>query len=227
MVNLQLMDLWPFLVAIAGDWVSLMSGIASVSLAILGLRFKVSERRWFWCAGAVCFLLASVRVWTTEQRLVASATPQFVFSANQTNTFYEKDLNTSLVLIALVVLNRGADSVAVGWKAHYDSPTFRSDMPNVHLTNEQLVFNQHSATPLAWDTADDLAAKSMTPIKRGSMVAGRLPLSVPGDRRAEIQDGTATITITVQDYLGREYVFALRSSGIEDFRYLPGERTTR
>jgi len=50
-----------------------MSGIASICLTIAGFRFSPKlQRTLFWAAALACFLLASVRVWTTEHAKVMS-----------------------------------------------------------------------------------------------------------------------------------------------------------
>ncbi len=59
-----------YIVRFISDWVALVSGIASVTLLVLGISFKrpnlVSE--WFWIAAAVCFAFASYRVWLKEHK---------------------------------------------------------------------------------------------------------------------------------------------------------------
>ena len=64
------MDLSKFLLALMSDWISLMSGIASVILTIVGIAWKwTSVPRWvFWLTASLCFFFASARVWTTEHR---------------------------------------------------------------------------------------------------------------------------------------------------------------
>jgi len=66
------MDLPGFLTALVSDWISLMSGIASVALTIIGFARKWGQvPRWaFWSAGLVCFLFAAARIWTNEHRKV-------------------------------------------------------------------------------------------------------------------------------------------------------------
>lgn len=61
-----------FFKALVTDWVSLMGGIASVALTIIGFARKWEQvPRWaFSAAGLVCFFLASARIWTTENRKV-------------------------------------------------------------------------------------------------------------------------------------------------------------
>jgi hypothetical protein len=56
-----------FLSAFVRDWVALMSGIAAVLLGIVGASSdQPLERRWFWIAAVICYLVASFRVWRAE-----------------------------------------------------------------------------------------------------------------------------------------------------------------
>ena len=64
------MDFKEFLLAFGQDWVTLMSGIASVALTIIGVAKKWEKvPNWaFWLAASVCFVFASARVWTVQHR---------------------------------------------------------------------------------------------------------------------------------------------------------------
>jgi hypothetical protein len=64
------MDFKEFLFALTHDWVSLMSGIASVIITMVGVAKKWDQiPRWvFWVAAIVCFFFASCRIWTTQHR---------------------------------------------------------------------------------------------------------------------------------------------------------------
>jgi hypothetical protein len=63
------MDLSGFLSALVADWISLMSGVASVVLTVLGFfRKPQTHRKMFWSAALLSFFIASVRIWTAEHR---------------------------------------------------------------------------------------------------------------------------------------------------------------
>jgi hypothetical protein len=62
-------EFWRFLRAFAGDWIALVSGVASVVLSILAASSTTNLPNWtFWVAAATSFLVASFRVWTKENR---------------------------------------------------------------------------------------------------------------------------------------------------------------
>src|SRR5713226_6553218 len=87
------MDFRDFFSALLGDWISLMSGIASVALMVVAFVRKWDKvPRWaFVIAAIACFFLASARAWTTEHRRAQSlkdeidrqAYPQFSCEINQ------------------------------------------------------------------------------------------------------------------------------------------------
>ena len=55
------MDLRGFLASITADWITLMSGIASVILLIVGVakKWESVPRRALWIMATVCFFFAS------------------------------------------------------------------------------------------------------------------------------------------------------------------------
>jgi hypothetical protein len=109
-----------FLIALTTDWVALMSGIASVILAIIGVA-KKWERvpPWvFWWTAIICFFVSSIRVWTTEHRTRLAAelknTPNLLGDIEFASVF-PKDLQTdadTVVLLFARIVNDGAPSFA-------------------------------------------------------------------------------------------------------------------
>ena len=71
-----------YLIAFERDWVALMSGIASVILAIIGAALEKTIPPWtFWLASASCLVWASYRVWLREHNKVSAleGTPEKEF----------------------------------------------------------------------------------------------------------------------------------------------------
>ncbi len=75
------MEFGGFISALFTDWVTLMSGIFSVLFTILGyikhekLQFIKNpeiQRKIYWTLALLCFLFASVRIWTNEHRMLIS-----------------------------------------------------------------------------------------------------------------------------------------------------------
>jgi hypothetical protein len=63
-------ELGAFLSAFSADWVSLVSGSASVVLACVGALWGGTPGWWFWGAALLCLLVAAFRVWVKEHRAV-------------------------------------------------------------------------------------------------------------------------------------------------------------
>lgn len=122
------MDLKDFINALVGDWVALMSGIASVVLTIVGIAKKWKQvPRWtFWAAAVVCFFFASARVWTTEHRARLQAEKHLEqmtipklnsqFSNLITTQFNRGKDENSDVIVSGVITNRGGPTVLNNWK---------------------------------------------------------------------------------------------------------------
>jgi hypothetical protein len=226
------MEFRAFLEAIGGDTVSLLSGIGSVALLIFGLTafYNKAVPRWIvLIVAALCFIFAAFRVWTTEHRLRLSAerelaqkfTPDFVLVFGQGSSH----LSHGITYISLFgeLLNRGADSMARNWSAHYKSSTL-DDKCDVVLnlgTNRILLRGGHEE---AVTTADnDLVALTSKNIPRGESRSGVLTLGVSGDHIKEVISGDATIIVTVHDYMGTPYTGGYKGSGKpEEFQPIPG-----
>lgn len=71
------MDFKDFFRALISDWVALMSGIASVSLTIIGIAKKWKQVPvWvFWLAAALCFFAASGRVMSVLSSILCGVAP--------------------------------------------------------------------------------------------------------------------------------------------------------
>jgi hypothetical protein len=73
------MDIIGFIYALGKDWITLMSGVASVIFTVMGFikhkRFQFIKRpewqaRMYWSMALLCFFFASVRIWTDEHKKV-------------------------------------------------------------------------------------------------------------------------------------------------------------
>jgi hypothetical protein len=116
-------DLGSFLQAILTDWIALLSGAASVVLSFLGAIGRKELPRWvWWTAAAVCFLLASCRVWTSQYRrannlqvnINEQINPKLSCSIDQAGEASKENVvpGNSVVLLIATVRNTGAPSTA-------------------------------------------------------------------------------------------------------------------
>jgi hypothetical protein len=119
------MDFQAFLSALMADWVSLMSGIVSVVLLIVGsVRKWDTMPRWaIWTAAAVCFFFASVRVWTTEHRAYIKVQsqiqeltqPKLRLTIDELGVGQRGKKSITSVLVIANLTNDGAPSIADTW----------------------------------------------------------------------------------------------------------------
>jgi hypothetical protein len=207
------MDICPYVLALMQDWVSLMSGVASVVLSILFFVIlkKRQSRRWFGIAALVCFFLASARIWTNEHRKYLSAvennSPKFQITAKDGLLNIYDNGKLTLVALNAELVNSGAPSVAINWKAHYKSPTFDGDVYITTIDKDGLkMIYPPPLPPLTIEKEDTLNYKTTNVLQRGAYASGKLVVGIPGDRSHEI-NRDSSITITVQDYLGKTYSY--------------------
>src|SRR5580693_9852215 len=110
-----------FLLAVANHWVSLMSGIASVGIA-LWLRFRNKtdiDSTWFWGVGFVCLFLAFFFAWQDEfeksveldKKIAELSETQMDFVVDAINRFPLENQTVTGVLLVLRVTNRGSPSI--------------------------------------------------------------------------------------------------------------------
>lgn len=114
------MDIVGFAYALWADWVGLMSGIASLVTTTAGFFQSDKRRKWFfYVVAALCFVLASVRIWTTEHRLAIAAL--FQPKLHMTVTLGGSGANplqptSSFVYAEVRVTNTGTQSALHTWK---------------------------------------------------------------------------------------------------------------
>jgi hypothetical protein len=220
-----------YLLAFTHDWVTLMSGIASVVLTIAGIARKWEFiPRWYWLVtAAICFFVASFRVWNAEHRkyletqstLQNISKPKFILSVFSSVNFYVETEDKTVMFPTMRIINHGADSIVSDYKAHYRSPTVDEDVTLFNLSAPI-----DTPTPLGrfmLRPSDPINAQP-GPITRGNARTGRLPVIFSGNRIKEIGEG-AQLIITVWDYLGTPYTvtFTGGTSQQNFIQYMPGE----
>jgi hypothetical protein len=222
------MDLKDFLVAIMGDWVSLMSGIASVILTIVGTARNWQQvPRWILLiVAAICFFFACARVWTTEHRKYLSEVehniPAFKLSLGTGISFYNDEVKATIFLLNIRIVNEGADSAVIDWKAHYKSPTLERDGNCIQILTDPFQTTLPNGNKFILTRADQIMTKSSLPIPRGGKISGWLPVSLPGRIAPDGMKLDTTITVIVTDYKGKAYSAILKGdTGGDKFPGVP------
>jgi hypothetical protein len=205
--------------------VALMSGILSIAREVLLMYYpdQVHQRPLFWGCVRIAFivsgLLALYGAHSRGEALQAELMdernrnrPEFVVTAGQAVSAYFTGQDRTIMFHAIDVLNKGADSVAIGWKAHYKSPTLDADVETVNIIGQPIAIKVDDGNILIIRQEDIFQVKGMRGIARGHMEWGRFPVSIPGDRMEEINNG-AEIWIELEDYTGRVYKTKYQSFG--------------
>jgi hypothetical protein len=185
--------------------------------------------RWvLWTAAVVCIVFASFRVWSAEHEKylaeVERNKPQFILSFGQLFSREGPKSDVTWMMIQTTLLNRGAESVAIGWKAHYKSLTEEKDLEVTVFPEEIKYFNiPDSDMMLVLKKSDLIIVKTHTAIKRGQIVSGLLLIDIPRNMFQEVSKGTAKVIISTEDYLGNRYNGEFKGSQRkEKFKYFPG-----
>jgi len=235
------MDVNDFLAALFGDWVALMSGIGSVVLLVLSLTafYNKPTPRWIVIAvAAICFFLASVRVWTTEHRKYLEEarknTPQLVAEIQQlcvggsttdrdTGKPYIKD--GTPVLVIATVENTGMPSVARGWKASVQTPEGKVVVGESHYVPPNIIVgDKGNQRRLSGD--DALYDKAMTPIPQGGAITGVLLFVFKDITAEQIFKTNSIVTLEFEDILKKKLTATFKMSGKRDENlYFPGMKS--
>jgi hypothetical protein len=225
------MDIWGFFKAVLSDWVAFMSGAASLILTLIGFVAELQKRQakvrhWFGIAALVCFILASISVWTSEHgKAIELSSPNIHVAILQTNTATLSG-GGPIAMIWASVSNTGTDSVVTDYKLSITltngrrMATHNLQVPNnLEFTDPALTFKIPDADKGALDekTVEQ-------PITRGGAKRGLLMFfldtSVP--LTAYRAAGT-TFEISCRDVNGKEFKSSITlPQGDSKYGHIPG-----
>jgi hypothetical protein len=193
----------------------------------------LAEPTTYWYLAVVCVLIglfwASFLAWNEERdEQLATAEknrPDFILTIGQLVGYELAEPERTIVLLSVEVVNKGADSSMLRWKARYDSPTLKKDVEIFRMSDE--IKLPLSAGGVVVLKGIEAIYNKTTPIPRGGFVVGRLPIVIEGHRMIEINEKSALLTVGVLDYTGKSYLAYFQSKGPDaDFSFLPGEGAT-
>lgn len=225
------MDIKEFILALFNDWVSLMSGIASVILSILGIvrRWEQVPRWVYFLVAAACFLFSSARVWTTEHRARIEVEkrleeekrdrPHPELSAEVVQTLWV-DTQPGSVLFALVrVKNVGMlPSVAEGF--HFRANAINIDQNPTLIPREIIVNTLQKKRVAEFHPDNDITTRIMTPIASGSTLVGWLYFVIPQADTEKMLSVKKEIQFS--DVLGRTITVEVANPMDRGLSYFPG-----
>jgi hypothetical protein len=235
--------LWDLLIAVAQGWVSLMSGLVGLAMTIYGLwKRRELSGGVFLAFGTISLVVALAMTWTAEhqtaeetkhklaqanQKLADLTKPQFVLVLPDIAYRYSELRLATIVLLGVEIINKGADSAVLFWRASYQMPTLSREVEIVRLPDRPPFFSILLPDQRAHMIFQGSAAINLqtAPIPRGGVRTGRLPLRIPGNQVEEIRIHRPRIAIAVQDYTGTQYSVDFNSSGVRppNIRVYPGE----
>jgi hypothetical protein len=205
------MDFGNFLSALYADWVGLMSGIASLILTVTGFFQKEDQRRrLFWILALLCFLIASVRIWTSEHHLrvqLEDHNPHL--NALVRHAFLHYYDNNAAVLLVLLEIGNPGDKPSV---ARDFTLTLRTGSAQalVHHPNSALNFELGPAsnnTRMVVLGEELLQHRcSTTPIISGAVSIGWLLFDIRGHPEGEVLHAS----ITFKDILDQPHSISLK-----------------
>jgi hypothetical protein len=197
------------------DWISLVSGVASVVLSSMGAIRKKPLPQWaWWTAAAICFLLAPARIWTTEHRranrlqviLDQQVNPQLACTIDQiSQSASGQNSQANSVLISIVTLrNTGAPSAA-------DSYSLRvklldgSEVSGLLLTiPERLPITYPNGFTRTLKSDQALYNKTVTPVGHNEIRRGFLMFQLTGLSPARLSAAVKSYDLYVKDITGRD-----------------------
>jgi hypothetical protein len=115
--------------------------------------------------------------------------------------------------VSASVVNRGEPSVTLSWRGRYKIGESHEEMLMFFLRDSYVVTVKNER--LTFTTADLLNVKTLeNPVGKGQFVGGRILVTVPGNRTAQIQALQHTIEIACEDYLGTVSSAVYRPSSV-------------
>jgi hypothetical protein len=230
---------WKWLLAVLDHWELLaVSGIVPF---FNELADKIWDRRmprkvYIWFA-IIALVLATFAAWKDEQKRADSehtkidqlqkqiddlTKPEFSMVAPESAIGYDEKRKMSLLWLAVGITNRGAPSIAGGWKLDLDSPRMHT----------RVGFSQLPPMPRSvkyvgnFTDEDAIYEKTFNkPLEKGGAEAGWAYFEIPGKAAyEELDKGTVVFHLICYDYLNREH----RSEAIhmgqqaEGPQYYPG-----
>lgn len=217
------MDFSGFFSALADSWVSLMSGIASVVLAVIGVLYgyvwkRDLPARALWIAALICFLVASVKVWTAEHRarlekeaeLAKLTKPDFEINHGPVTTSdIERGagglvLKHAAVSFFAYVLNHGAPSVIKTMQLTASLPDGTVVIGIPFRYQNKLTITSPDGLPMDVFPGDYLILKgTANPIPTGGQADGFNLFLFPPNMKAQLHE--ARFVLRVEDASGKFY----------------------
>jgi hypothetical protein len=150
-----------------------------------------------------CYIAWSKERDKFELEAVKHELPDFKLTLGPVLTSYNPNMDITTICMSVVLLNRGAPSIASGWKARYQSPQIDITIGYFLLPSEEFDWPLSNGQYLVLKRRELIAAKTLTAIEKGHCAYGRILFEFQGDRRAELANGIGRIWLGCYDYTER------------------------
>lgn len=212
-----------------------MSGICSLILTILatystffsGSTGTERVKVYLWVAAGLTFLFANYRAWKAEHQKVVSGLPKFYLNVEHVNWELVANGSVTAFVFAVYLLNRGAPSIATGWRATYQVAKSVEDMELIYLTGPWVL--RADAQTVTLQPEDQIGVKTVERrVETGEAKTGRIFFRLQGNRTDQIKSLQFKITISFSDFLGHrtETTFTPSPVPLTGIRRYPGEQGT-
>jgi hypothetical protein len=202
---------------------------------------KISKRVFF--AGVIAFLIvAFFMAWRDvreeanglRQELVSSRkalgeeksrnTPNFLGEINEIVNGDPVQGAGSDLFIRMTITNRGAPSIAQGWKLAVKSNTRNSSYMPTSIPDNFSVRNKDGIQMAKFKLSDTIYEKTVRPIERGGMARGWIRFILPDLTRKQISGSKTIITVSFEDVERNKYEATMELKGQHSSKpmYLPG-----
>lgn len=168
----------------------------NVAAFVLGILVVV-----FFCFGAyIAWSKESEKYLNEKQK---HEQPDFKLTLYDVLTSYNPTMDLTTICMSGVLTNRGAPSVATGWRARYQSPQIDTSIGHSNLPTEEYDWTLSDGNIVVLKRRELLPAKTLKVISKGESAHGRIIFEFQGDRRHELNNGTAQIWLGCYDFTGR------------------------
>lgn len=180
------MDISAFFRAFFSDWVGWMSSLGSIALTLFGIfRPSANQKRAFFLAAAVCFVVTCIHIWTIEHRarLRAEDIKKPRLAARIVGSMTARnDHGQAILTLTILIENRGAPSVVFAETVTIKLKNGKEIQPSLMLPPLQNIILQGAkgSQNITLKGSDYLLNKAIDqPIVRGGAVIGWMMFVLP------------------------------------------------
>jgi hypothetical protein len=215
-------DVREWIIAVIKAWYGWVGASATAGFLGVGQNlgwWSPTGHTYWWLIGCG-FVVSMFQAWRGEHTRAGGRTPDFKIEI--LGTLSNLVTGNTVVLLIMRIVNKGAPSSIIGWKANYKAIDHEGVASQVFFNND-LHFNQGETT-FVFKPSDGINFRTNEPIETGGFVAGRLLVLIPGNRQKDLPTGDCEISVTIFDYLDKPYTATYKGGkATTQIEYITGE----